>query len=386
MIAIRAFYNRNCTENILFIDSNAEVKKEPNQDIKKDDFKIRKRMRIPSEAVFGLFYLLDTNAEYRLNFVRNWINKILADKNLLLNLHMFESKDKLDSLGNKMSSILLWEFIELEDALHWLSTLGGAFSNLGEHDQAFAKRAGENAQKQLIVATKFGDPMVVAKCWLFVAMSLMQQKIFYNAKIIVRNVYAHCRHKSMKNLVGTGKLVVMCRGIWARLCYEASKESTEDMNNSEEIEVEFKFIPPADIINKLQDLGAEQMKSKHIIDIYLDTEDFQLIKQDFWLRYRNGKVEMKIPINDLDQQNISKTTIYKELKCAQKIADFLGQQIPVDVECLPSGWIVLARVETARQIWSWKEFNFVLDSLPDGYQVFEILHFNPTSINIIKTI
>ncbi len=26
-------------------------------------------------------------------------------------------------------------YIELEDALHWLSTLGGAFSNLGEHNQ-----------------------------------------------------------------------------------------------------------------------------------------------------------------------------------------------------------------------------------------------------------
>ena len=30
---------------------------------------------------------------------------------------------------------MLWEYIELDDALHWLSTLGGAFSNLGEHSQ-----------------------------------------------------------------------------------------------------------------------------------------------------------------------------------------------------------------------------------------------------------
>ncbi len=32
-------------------------------------------------------------------------------------------------------SQVLWMYIELEDALHWLSTLGGAFSNLGEHSQ-----------------------------------------------------------------------------------------------------------------------------------------------------------------------------------------------------------------------------------------------------------
>jgi hypothetical protein len=31
----------------------------------------------------------------------------------------------------------LWEAIEREDAIHWLSTLGGAFSNLGEHNVAF---------------------------------------------------------------------------------------------------------------------------------------------------------------------------------------------------------------------------------------------------------
>ena len=31
----------------------------------------------------------------------------------------------------------LWESIEREDALHWLSTLGGAFSNLGEHNVTF---------------------------------------------------------------------------------------------------------------------------------------------------------------------------------------------------------------------------------------------------------
>ncbi len=32
---------------------------------------------------------------------------------------------------------ILWEQIELEDALHWLSTLGGAYSNLGDHSLTF---------------------------------------------------------------------------------------------------------------------------------------------------------------------------------------------------------------------------------------------------------
>jgi hypothetical protein len=34
----------------------------------------------------------------------------------------------------------LWEQIELEDALHWLSTLGGAYSNLGERSLDFVSQ------------------------------------------------------------------------------------------------------------------------------------------------------------------------------------------------------------------------------------------------------
>jgi hypothetical protein len=36
-----------------------------------------------------------------------------------------------------LASKKLWDLIELEDAMHWLSTLGGAYSNLGEHSLAF---------------------------------------------------------------------------------------------------------------------------------------------------------------------------------------------------------------------------------------------------------
>ena len=38
----------------------------------------------------------------------------------------------------------LWAQIELEDALHWLSTLGGAYSNLGDHSLDFVSSKAEN--------------------------------------------------------------------------------------------------------------------------------------------------------------------------------------------------------------------------------------------------
>jgi len=34
----------------------------------------------------------------------------------------------------------LWDQVELEDALHWLSTLGGAYSNLGDHSIDFVSK------------------------------------------------------------------------------------------------------------------------------------------------------------------------------------------------------------------------------------------------------
>ena len=59
--------------------------------------------------------------------------------------------------------ILTPHITEQDDALHWLSTLGGAFSNLGEHSQQFARRAGANAFKQMLVAADSGDMTVVAR-------------------------------------------------------------------------------------------------------------------------------------------------------------------------------------------------------------------------------
>ena len=36
-----------------------------------------------------------------------------------------------------MAFFKVWDQVELEDALHWLSTLGGAYSNLGDHSMDF---------------------------------------------------------------------------------------------------------------------------------------------------------------------------------------------------------------------------------------------------------
>lgn len=62
---------------------------------------------------------------------------------------------------------------------------------------------------------KSQDPLVICKCWLFVAMSLMQLKQLKRAKVVIQNVHQQVKinHDADKTLLS------MCLGIWSRLKY-----------------------------------------------------------------------------------------------------------------------------------------------------------------------
>ena len=101
--------------------------------------------------------------------------------------------------------------------------------------------------------------------------------------------------------------------------YEArkSKNATTAQNTEEEVEIEFKFTPPKDFNQKLEDLGAEKLKFKTMKDIYLDTPKFELIRKDHWLRYRDGKIELKVPVGS--EHHRDRNTVYKELTCLREL-------------------------------------------------------------------
>ena len=44
---------------------------------------------------------------------------------------------EIDYKSCHMAFFNVWSQVELEDALHWMSTLGGAYSNLGDHSMDF---------------------------------------------------------------------------------------------------------------------------------------------------------------------------------------------------------------------------------------------------------
>ncbi|XP_065299114.1 uncharacterized protein [Dermacentor albipictus] len=81
---------------------------------------------------------------------------------------------------------LVVQQLELENTMAWLSTLGGAFSALGDYCSRFAEAAGLVSVKQLKLALRFGDPVTVCRCHIYLAMSLLQRGYFRSCRRILR--------------------------------------------------------------------------------------------------------------------------------------------------------------------------------------------------------
>jgi hypothetical protein len=65
--------------------------------------------------------------------------------------------------------------MEIEELLALLSTLGGAFSCIGEINPQAAQMAGKIAIRQLSLSKSTGDPNLVVRCFLYQVYSLCQQ-------------------------------------------------------------------------------------------------------------------------------------------------------------------------------------------------------------------
>lgn len=111
---------------------------------------------------------------------------------------------------------------ELEYIMSWLSTLGGAFSSLGDDAIKFANIAGKISVRQFNIAITMGDPITISRCKLYYSISLIQRGILRKAKYILRTEYKF----ALTQIENDHRLVRMCLGIWEKLKY-AYKERNE---------------------------------------------------------------------------------------------------------------------------------------------------------------
>ena len=124
-------------------------------------------------------------------------------------------------------------------------------------------------------------------------------------------------------------------------------------------EVEQKFNLTADErVHLLTDAKLKYIKS--ITDRYYDTFDYKLTLRDYWLRERDGKFELKIPI-DMTAESI--VDQYREIEDESGICDALGFSSANSLsECLKSNhYLPFCTCITNRESYLKDEFTIVLD-------------------------
>lgn len=117
------------------------------------------------------------------------------------------------------------------------------------------------------------------------------------------------------------------------------------------IEVEKKCLATEEFLNFLKN-NAEKLGYYVLEDICLDFEDLRLIKNDIWLRRRNGKYELKIPML-FDNK---KSDVYEEIEDEKKILAKLDLKNFDDLQ-------ELSALITHRQTFKIDNFHIDLDEI-----------------------
>ena len=136
------------------------------------------------------------------------------------------------------------------------------------------------------------------------------------------------------------------------------------------IEVEKKFILTSEQEKKLIE-GAEFLGEKQFTDAYYDDKDFSLTKQDIWLRERDGKCELKLPLNESSENRVSDQ--YRELDAEADILAYFGaQDVSIQDLLVQRGYIAFCKITTTRRKYKKEDFGIDLDIMDFGYTLAEI--------------
>ncbi len=122
------------------------------------------------------------------------------------------------------------------------------------------------------------------------------------------------------------------------------------------IEIEKKFILTPEQEKSLTE-GAEFLGEKKFTDVYYDDDNFSLTKKDIWLRQRDEKFELKLPMNESIEKRISDQ--YLELDNEKDILS-------------ASDYKPFCSVTTTRRKYKKDDFGIDLDIMDFGYTLAEI--------------
>lgn len=136
------------------------------------------------------------------------------------------------------------------------------------------------------------------------------------------------------------------------------------------IEVEQKFILTEKDIERLT-AGADFLGEKIFTDIYYDTAEFALTKNDMWLRDRDGGYELKIPMRAVAE---SPTQQYNEIEGEEKIRELFALPPKADfvTDIAEFGYAPFCTLITTRKKYAKSGFMIDLDLVEVGDFVYNI--------------
>ncbi|KAL5277770.1 F58A4.6 family protein [Megaselia abdita] len=177
---------------------------------------------IVSKKEFQKLYITGLEADYLINHLENYryfrklVRQELHPSKYLLVKLVPADKEPIDKKWSHMTLKTLWEAIEMDYLMSWLSTLGGGYSALGDDFAKCAETAGKISLKQLNLGLQLGDPCLQSRCKLYYSISLIQTGRLRSAKKIIREEYKFAKIKEEDD----PRLAKMCEGIWLKLLYE----------------------------------------------------------------------------------------------------------------------------------------------------------------------
>lgn len=135
------------------------------------------------------------------------------------------------------------------------------------------------------------------------------------------------------------------------------------------IEVEKKFLIDENNIQKLVE-GAEFVNEKKFIDTYWDMADYSLTITDFWLRSRDGRFELKVPMLGGGKRLVDQ---YEELDSDNQIANKLSLPTGnLEKELRGANYSPFATITTIRNKYKKDGFIIDIDELDFGYNIVEV--------------
>ncbi len=137
------------------------------------------------------------------------------------------------------------------------------------------------------------------------------------------------------------------------------------------IEVEKKFILTPEQEKKLIK-GAKFLGEKKFTDSYYDDAHYILTGQDIWLRRRDGRFELKLPMNVNIKKRVSDR--YKELESDAEILKYFNAApgTPMQEFLTEKRFVPFCTITTERKKYKKGGFTIDLDMTDFGYAVAEI--------------